>query len=371
MRSFQINSTIVFAAALAGSLACSSSTDDTPGTGTGGQTSATGGSGGAGAVPGAGGTGGTPATGGIGGTGGGATGGSGGATGGSGGATGGAPGVGGTGGAGGTGGSGDTGGAGGTGGSGDTGGSGNTGGTGQLGTGVMEGSGRSEEQFHTAEVSRSGVPFALITNGWGPGWGSHAISWEGTSFTVESTSGSSGMFGEPASFPTVFCGRYSVRDVPDCGLPAAISSISSLRTGWRWSKNGNEGEYNASYDIWMGNGTQLQGYYMVWLRDPPSYQPAGSLNMSHRNVTVENLPGQWDIWNGMVNGLPITNWVRAEGNDSYEIEFDVMDLIRDAEARGVTVPGTHVNAVAVGFEIWEGPITNLQSVDFYVDVQTN
>jgi hypothetical protein len=32
------------------------------------------------------------------------------------------------------------------------------------------------------------------------------------------------------------------------------------------------------------------------------------------------------------------------------------------------VPGTHVLSVAVGFEIWNGPITNLQSNDFYVDV---
>src|SRR5690606_41813641 len=83
-------------------------------------------------------------------------------------------------------------------------------------------------------------------------------------------------------FPTVFCGRYSVRDVPDCGLPAAISSISSLRTGWRWSKNANEGEYNASYDIWMGNGTQLQGYYMVWLRED---RKSTRLNSSHVKIS--------------------------------------------------------------------------------------
>jgi hypothetical protein len=62
------------------------------------------------------------------------------------------------------------------------------------------------------------------------------------------------------------------------------------------------------------------------------------------------------------------NWVRAEGTDSYEIEFDVMDFVRDAATRGLSVPGNTVNAVAVGFEIWEGPITNLKSLDFYVDV---
>ncbi|XXX78595.1 hypothetical protein WMF30_07450 [Sorangium sp. So ce134] len=267
------------------------------------------------------------------------------------------------------------GGAGGTGGNGGAGASVTSSGTGGtanpgsgLGTGTMEGSGRSSERYETGLVSRDGTPYVLITNGWGPGFGSHTVSWEGTSFTVESMSGTAGSMGQPASYPTVFCGRYSVREVPDCGLPAPSSSITSLRTGWRWAKNGNEGEYNAAYDIWMGNGTQLQGYLMVWLRDPPSYQPAGQPNAAHQGVTVANVPGTWNIWNGMVNGLPITNWVRAEGNDSYEIEFDVMDFVRDAQMRGLSVPGNQVNAVAVGFEIWEGPITNLQSVDFYVDV---
>ncbi|WP_437293638.1 GH12 family glycosyl hydrolase domain-containing protein [Sorangium sp. So ce426] len=238
----------------------------------------------------------------------------------------------------------------------------------ELGNGAMEGSGKSSERYETGLVSRDGTPYVLITNGWGPGFGNHTVSWEGTSFTVESMSGSAGSMGQPASYPTVFCGRYSVREVPDCGLPAPSSSIKSLRTGWRWEKNGNEGQYNAAFDIWMGNGTQLQGYLMVWLRDPTRFQPAGQPNAAHQGIEVANVPGKWNIWNGMVNGLPIVNWVRAEGQDSSEIEFDVMDFVRDAQTRGISVPGNTVNAVAVGFEIWEGPITNLKSLDFYVDV---
>ena len=66
--------------------------------------------------------------------------------------------------------------------------------------------------------------------------------------------------------------------------------------------------------------------------------------------------------------MPIINWVQREGQDLHEIEFDVLSLIRDAEQRQLTIHGTHINAVAVGFEIWDGPITNLESVDFYVDV---
>jgi hypothetical protein len=46
-----------------------------------------------------------------------------------------------------------------------------------------------------------------------------------------------------------------------------------------------------------------------------------------------------------------------------------MDFVRDAESRGFQIPGNQINAVAVGFEIWEGPINGLESVDFYVDVE--
>jgi hypothetical protein len=240
---------------------------------------------------------------------------------------------------------------------------------GSLGSGMMTGMGRSSEQYETTEVGRNGLPYILITNGWGPGFDSHTVAWNGTSFIVETMSGSRGSGGQPASYPTVFCGRYSVMQVPDCRLPRAIDQIQTLKTGWRWSANGNTGAYNAAYDIWLGTETGFGMYLMVWLRDPPGEQPAGAQNPEHLGVTVTNVPGVWDIWNGTVNSRPIINWVRREGTDSPEIEFDVMDFIRDAQTRGLTITGTQVNAVAVGFEIWQGPVTNLESVDFYVDVK--
>jgi hypothetical protein len=245
------------------------------------------------------------------------------------------------------------------------------GGDGTLGHGDYMGSGTSDERYHTAaDIKRNGQSYVLITNGWGPGFKSHTISWNGTAFTVDKMEGSAGSMGQPAAYPTVFCGQYSVMQRGDCGLPKAISETTSLKTGWRWAPNGNEnGKYNAAYDIWVGDGTRFTGYLMVWLRDPPGFQPAGSANAMHQGVTVTNVEGTWDIWNGTVNNLPIVNWVRREGTDSHEIEFDVLDFVRDAEKRGLTIPGsTHVRAVAVGFEIWEGPVMGLQSLDFYVKV---
>ncbi len=384
---FALSSAIILGtSAGAFALACTGSGDDSlPARGqSGGVTSATGGAapgvGGdsstGGVAPGTGGaapTGGVPATAGTPATGGAALTGGVPATGGA-QPTGGLPATGGaasTGGAPATGGTPPTGGLPATGGVEPTGGVPATGGTeSELGSGVQSGEGRSTERYATAEVTRDGIPYAVIGNGWGSGWVSHEIAWLGTSLIIVSSNGSGSADGAPSSYPAVFCGRYSPRDVlPDCGLPAPIDSLTAVRTGWRWAANGNAGAYNAAYDIWVGDGTRLLGYLMVWLRDPPGEQPAGQRNLAHQGVTVEGLPGVWDVWNGTVNNLPIINWVQREGQDLPEIEFDVLDLVRDAEGRGLTVPGTHLNSVAVGFEIWDGPISNLETVDFYVHVE--
>ena len=78
---------------------------------------------------------------------------------------------------------------------------------------------------------------------------------------------------------------------------------------------------------------------MVWLRDPPGRQPAG--NTTINNVTVAGVPGTWNIRYGTVNSRPIVNYVRAEGQDACEFEFNVMDFVNDAQARSATTPRAH------------------------------
>ncbi len=236
-----------------------------------------------------------------------------------------------------------------------------------LGQAVMSGEGTSDERYSGGDVTRNGQNYYFMSNGWGPGFDHHVVSWEGTSFTIESMEGTVGSNYEPASYPTVFCGNYSSEKSKECGLPAPLADIEQLRTGWRWDPGGNSGEYNAAYDIWLGDGDGFAGFAMVWLRDPPGQQPAGQPILD--DVEVANVPGTWDVWQGTVFGsVPIINWVRNEGEDMTELEFDIMDFVRDAEARGLELPGNVVNAVAVGFEIWQGPVTNLVSEDFYLDV---
>jgi hypothetical protein len=238
-----------------------------------------------------------------------------------------------------------------------------------FGTPQQSGEGTSTERYYKAAVARDGVEYLFMANGWGPGFQSQTVSHLGTAFTVDSMEGSQGGNYEPASYPTMFCGAYSDSTSGPCGLPAAISDISSLRTGWRWAANGNVGQYNAAYDIWLSNSASRgdhSAFLMIWLRDPRGQQPAG---MKGATVSVANAPGVWQIWAGQAGRLPIVNYARSEGRDSPEVEVDVMDFVRDAASRNLNLPGTHILSVAVGFEIWNGPITNLQSQDFYVSVQ--
>jgi hypothetical protein len=239
-----------------------------------------------------------------------------------------------------------------------------------FGSPEQMGAGSSSDRWHKTGVHRDGLSYLFMANGWGPNFESQTVSWNGTAFTVDAMLGRQGAGYEPASYPTMFCGAYSDSQSGECGLPKALSSISSLRTGWRWSANGNGGEYNAAYDIWLSNSSDVSGhssFLMIWLRDPPGQQPAGRRLVT--GISIPNAPGSWDIWAGQAGSKPIVNYVRREGQDSPELEVDVMDFVRDVETRQLDMPGSNVISVAVGFEIWEGPIAGLTSQDFYVQVE--
>lgn len=239
-----------------------------------------------------------------------------------------------------------------------------------FGTPTQSVSGTTSERYTKSDVKRNDVNYYFMANGWGPGYESQTVSWNGTSFTVDSMQGKRGDNYEPATYPTVFCGVYSDSRSGECGLPKAIASIQSLRTGWRWTANGNASSYNAAYDIWLSNTDGIAGhsaFLMVWLRDPQGAQPAGSIKFT--SAEVDHAPGPWNIWVGTVGGKPCISYARAEGEDSPALEIDVMDFVRDAGKRQITLPGSTILSVAVGFEIWSGPVQNLQSNDFYVQVQ--
>ncbi len=222
-------------------------------------------------------------------------------------------------------------------------------------------------RYTTANVKRGSTGYRLITNGWGEGFQSQNISWVGTQMSVNSFSGSVGPDYSPAGYPTIYIGDYSNTGTSNnAPLPKAISAIGSLNTGVRWSHAADSGEYNVAYDIWLSNNGTHSGYFMVWLRDPPGQQPAGSKR--EEGFTIPGIPGVWDIWAGTVFNRPIINYVAPEGTKINEMSFDVMTFINDAIAKGYTIPGSEIMSVAIGFEIWQGPVSNLKLDDFCVTV---
>jgi len=234
-----------------------------------------------------------------------------------------------------------------------------------------QGAGTSTQQYQKEDVSRNGTYYKFMANGWGPGFESQSVAWDGGSFTVQSMQGKQGPQYQPASYPTMFYGLYSMERSLEAKLPKAISAMTALNTGWRWSANGNTGQYNAAWDIWLADAAgNFSSFLMVWLRDPPGQQPAGSTKAN--GLTVPGVQGTWNLWAGTVNGKPCISYVRPEGQDMPEFEFDVLNFIKDAKGRsaqGVMLVGEQVQSVAIGFEIWNGPVTNLVSQDFYVDVK--
>src|SRR5262252_5191390 len=242
-----------------------------------------------------------------------------------------------------------------------------------FGTPSMGGMGESTDQYFGADVTRDGTTYRFITNWWGQGHMTSDVSYSGTSFTVANATGTSTPDGTPIGYPATYCGQYSETGAHgSCGLPAAFSTIDKLWTGWKWTSS-DTGQYNAAWDIWLGTASQFQSYLMVWLRDPRGRQPAGNSIIS--NVTVANEPGTWTIRYGTVNNRPIVNYVRTEGQDACQFEFNVMDFINDAQMRSATttalmLPGDTVRAIAVGFEFWTGPFANVSSDDFYVNLMT-
>jgi hypothetical protein len=242
-----------------------------------------------------------------------------------------------------------------------------------FGTPNQSGQGESTDKYFGADVTRDGATYRFITNWWGTGFTSADVTYNGTSFTVNSAAGTSMPDGTPIGYPATYCGAYSESAAHgNCGLPAAYANIDKLWTGWKWSSAGG-GQHNSAWDIWLGTASSFQSYLMVWLRDPAGRQPAGNSQIS--NVTVANEPGTWKIIYGTVNNHPIVNYVRAEGQDACDFEFNVMDFINDAQMRaattsGLTLPGDTVRAIAVGFEFWTGPFSNVKSEDFYIKLTT-
>jgi hypothetical protein len=155
----------------------------------------------------------------------------------------------------------------------------------------------------------------------------------------------------------VFIGSNYDRTTIGSNLPKLVSSIASIQTGWSHNANGSiSGTYNAAYDVWFSTGASGDygapsgGYLMVWLYDPSSAQPVGSIAVSGISLAG----GNWTVWTGTFNSRPVISYVRQQTSTS--MSFDLNLFVKDAVSRGIVQNNWYLTNVFAGFEIWSGGV---------------
>lgn len=219
-----------------------------------------------------------------------------------------------------------------------------------------QGSG-TNQQFQNIATSDNRYQFQ--SNGWNLMGAGHSISLlPGNGFKMDSQ-GCNSTGSAPCSFPSIYIGTDADGErTAGGGLPKAVNSIASIPTCLGWASGGTPAsdEYNVSYDVWFNsdpNATHAQEFLMVWLRDPPSFQPGGAF--PELNGVV--IGGQtWTMWHGPnADNQPVTSYVAPNFRaDGQAYEFNLKDFIDDAVERGHLNPSLNLIAVMGGMEIWGG-----------------
>jgi hypothetical protein len=181
--------------------------------------------------------------------------------------------------------------------------------------------------------------------------------------------------GGPTGFPSMFIGANSRNETANSNMPKQVSALTTVPTTWIWNDNGTLADpaaniFNAAYDVWFSTSAQGEpnasgptgGYLMVWLHDPEQAEPIGGDPM-FEGVTVEGVPGTWDVWIGPNGTRPCISYVRTER--TLSMSFDLNHFIKDAVLnRPDTIQNDwYLTNIFTGFEIWSGSV-GLESTAF-------
>jgi len=247
-------------------------------------------------------------------------------------------------------------------------------------TGKIGGAGGTDLDFSRAKVNVDGHDYVIQNNNWGnPSGTDLELTYKNNSFKITDGTGTGG--DAPASFPSIYIGAsgntanglYSTH--PADNLPTKISDITSVTSTFRYS--GSTTTFNATYDIWFANSIPtttyndgIDGFVMIWLRDPSGKQPIGSLKAS--NVTVAGK--SWNVWvgprgpgpMGSTSSAPVVSFVNPTENDDSRAQnftnVNIKEFMTAAANYGIT-SSMYLTDVFAGFEIWSGGKGGNLSVD--------
>jgi hypothetical protein len=237
--------------------------------------------------------------------------------------------------------------------------------------------------FERAKVSVGGENYIIQNNNWGNTAGELILNYKNNSFVVTAGSGNGG--DAPASFPSIYIGNngntangvYSTKTTDN--LPIQISAITSIPSTFRYS--GGTSVFNATYDIWFAKSPPtaeyqdgIDGFVMIWLRDPAGKQPIGS------QVGTATIAGQnWNVWVGRRgpgpngdNPAAVVSFLNPTENDDSRaqsfVNVDIKQFITKAaeymwNGQPAIPSSLYLTDVFAGFEIWSGGAGGNLSVD--------
>jgi Glycosyl hydrolase family 12 len=239
----------------------------------------------------------------------------------------------------------------------------------QMGT--VGGKNDDDLDFDRAKVNVGGENYIIQNNNWGnPGGSDCILNYLNASFSVTECTGTGAS--APAAFPSIYIGANGNilngnSTTSTDNLPIQISQIQSIDTTFRYS--GGNGSYNACYDIWFANSPPAPGSYndgingfaMVWLRDPSDKQAIGT------QMGSATIGGQsWNIWVGPrgdgpegFNNAPVVSYVNPTQDDNSRAQSFVNKNLLEFITHATTVSGglnanMYLTDVFGGFEIWSG-----------------
>lgn len=229
-------------------------------------------------------------------------------------------------------------------------------------------------------VTIDGLQYFLQVNQWNdasPGMQTMQVGTGGYLFKMTVQTATAPTNGGPTGFPSIFIGTNSNNGTQNSNLPKQVSSLTAVPTQWAWKDAGTLADrtansYNAAFDVWFSQGADGEpsayhpsgAFLMVWYHKPSDAQPIGSVQ--EQAATIPGVPGQWNVWIGANSGTPIVSYVATQTISS--MDFDLMDFVNHAIARGDTVQSSHyLTNIFAGFEIWRGGV-NIETTSFCSEV---
>ncbi|WP_145926601.1 GH12 family glycosyl hydrolase domain-containing protein [Amycolatopsis orientalis] len=183
-------------------------------------------------------------------------------------------------------------------------------------------------------------------------WGSNAeqcISVRDSGFRIASQKGSTATNGAPLSYPAVYVGCHYDSCSPGTNLPKQLGQIGRASSSIEYGFAG--GIFDAAYDIWMDPTPKRTGVnqmeIMIWFHRQGGVQPVGG------PVGYTTIGGRsWQVWQGNNGGNDVVSYVAPSAMSSWS--FDVMDFVRDVDARTRVDGSWYLTSIQAGFEPWQG-----------------